>query len=590
MAACEQAHRVRPELNRINVFPVPDGDTGTNLSLTVQAIADTLRTSRQDAVGQVALEAAEASVLGARGNCGMMLSQFLLGFAERIKDQRRITTSQFASGLEAGVERLQGALEAPQEGTMLTVMRDSASAASKSTETDFVQLLDYVVAEARESLARTPDLLPVLKSAGVVDAGARGYVALLDGVVGLIRGDIQGLVADNHEDQGDSPAAAALAEFDVEETYRFCTEALVRGDSLPDAPTVRARLHDFGDSLIVIRTSDVLKVHIHTDEPEDVFAYLGSLGTLATHKAEDMQAQHAAIERSAAAHVNLARRPVTIVTDSAADLPAEVFRAHGIHIVPLMLMDGETMLRDRIDISADEFAARMSDSGPLPTTSQPSPGAFLEVFERAAEEGEEILVVALSSELSGTLQSAEAGVARFDSVPVTIVDSRGASTLQGLLALKAAELAELAMSASDIAQELIRIRDQSGVVFTVDTFDRLIASGRVSWGRAWLGRFLDVKPILGVTKEGGVVPVGRGRGRDRVLQATLDIVEAAIPPGAKKVRFGLAHVRAEDRLDPVEEEIRKRFGDVEILRTTATPVVATHVGIGAWCVGWMVED
>jgi uncharacterized protein len=122
------------------------------------------------------------------------------------------------------------------------------------------------------------------------------------------------------------------------EVYRFCTEALVRGPALPESDPSGRALRERGDSLIVIRGAGVLKVHIHTDEPEAVFAYLRTLGTLVTHKAEDMAAQHAAVERAAAGHVQLARRPVSIVTDSACDLPDEIVRAHGIHVVPLLVV------------------------------------------------------------------------------------------------------------------------------------------------------------------------------------------------------------------------------------------------------------
>jgi len=538
VAACMQAQRVRQELNRINVFPVPDGDTGTNLALTTQSIVEALGRSVGGAAGSVALEAAEASVLGARGNCGMMLSHFLLGFAEKIEGHERISPQQFALAMEAGVDHLEGALDDPKEGTMLTVMRDAAAAAVALPEVDFALLLDRLLSVARESLARTPDLLPVLKAAGVVDAGAKGFVALLEGVVRFIHGTpIEGpetvpeFLGDSSEIGG--PAAVALAEFDVDQTFRFCTEALVRGDALPESTEIRTHLHDLGDSLIVIRTADILKVHIHTDEPEQVFDYLRTLGALATHKAEDMQAQHAAVGRSAAAHVNLARRPVTVVTDSAADLPAEVLRAHGIHVIPLILMDGDVALRDRVDISPEEFAERLDDDGPLPTTSQPSPGAFLEAYRTAALEGEELVVVSLGSALSGTMRSAEAAAGRFNDVPVTVVDSRAISSLQGLLVLKAAELAELAMPAAEIAAELTRIRDQSGVLFTVDTFDRLVASGRVGKGRALMGRLLDVKPILGVNLEGRVVSLGKARGRERVVETALDMVSEESPVRAR---------------------------------------------------------
>lgn len=239
VAACDYAQRQRGELNRINVFPVPDGDTGTNLALTVRAIADHLRPNRDVAVADVAQEAAQAAVLGARGNCGMMLSHFLLGFARGLQDRARIGTREFGTALRLGVENLCQALERPIEGTILTVMRDTADAAVQAAHTDFASLIQHLVEEAQASLARTPELLPVLKSAGVVDAGAKGFVSLLEGVLLFLHGDP--LVAASgrlkpseaaRTEAIDEDEDAAVARVDypgASERYRFCTEALVRG-------------------------------------------------------------------------------------------------------------------------------------------------------------------------------------------------------------------------------------------------------------------------------------------------------------------------------------------------------------------------
>ena len=188
-AGCHWAQLQRGELNRINVFPVPDGDTGTNLYLTVQAIADHLEHSTERSVGVVAQEVARAAVLGARGNCGMMLSHFLLGFARSIEGKTRIGASDFGGALEAGVQNLSEALEAPVEGTILTVMRDTARAVSGAHIEDIAPLTEHMLDRARDSLERTPELLPVLSAAGVVDAGAKGFVSLLEGVVMFLRGD-----------------------------------------------------------------------------------------------------------------------------------------------------------------------------------------------------------------------------------------------------------------------------------------------------------------------------------------------------------------------------------------------------------------
>lgn len=572
------------------MFPVPDGDTGTNLALTVRAIADKLRVNTDRSVSDVAREAAEAAVLGARGNCGMMLSHFLLGFSAQVGDRARLTTVEFGEALMGAVEHLYGALEKPVEGTILTVMRDTADAAGDSGLPDFAPLVDHMVDSARTSLARTPDLLPVLSKAGVVDAGAKGFVSMLEGVLLFMNGDP--IVSPEPAETGTS--AVAEAEYPLEdERYRFCTEALVRGAALPDQAVVREKLREMGDSLIVIRADEVLKVHIHTDEPDDVFSYLRSLGTLATHKAEDMRAQHATVEAAArrGGHITLARRPVTIVTDSASDLPEDIARAHGIHVTPLSLTDGDETLRDRIDISADEFHERMRDApDTLPTTSQPTPADFMETYARAAEDGEEVLAILLSSTLSGTYASGEAAAKRFHGAPIHVFDTLGISLMQALFVMKACEMAEMGIAPAEIVRELTRIRKHSGIHFTVDTFDRLLASGRVGRGRAALGSMLNVKPVLGLDEAGVVQPYGKAIGRQRVIPALVDTVCKRIPAGSTKVRFGIIHVARPEVVGQVRRLLIQRFGEVEILEAPATPVISTHLGVGAWGLSWVVED
>jgi uncharacterized protein len=433
----------------------------------------------------------------------------------------------------------------------------------------------------------------------VVDACAKAYVHLLDGIASYVTGNPLTEVPEPSAWDAESPAAAAQAEYAHEEQFRFCTEALVRGASLPSSDRVRQVLRERGDSLVVIRSGEILKVHIHTDEPDGVFAYLRGVGHLVTHRAEDMEAQHATVGRAAQGHVRLARRPVSILTDSAHDLPREVVLAHGIHVVPLSLIYGERTLRDGVDITAESFTERLL-RGEHPSTSQPPPAAFLEGFRSAAEDGEQVLALILSGALSGTLASAEAAARLWSSspddrahgsAPVRLVDSRGASLLQGLLTLKAAELAELGRPVEEIAAEVQRIRDQSGVFFTVDTFDRLLASGRVGRGRAWLGTLLDIKPILELNREGRVVPLDRVRGRRNLLPRLMDLLRERVPPGTRQVRFGVVHVAADEVVDEVTAALQLQYGeDVEIITNRATAVIATHTGPGAWGLAYMVED
>jgi DegV family protein with EDD domain len=591
ITAAEHVQRHRADLNRINVYPVPDGDTGTNFALTVSSIAERLRGNRDASVGAVARQAAEAGILGARGNCGMILSHFLLGFSESVGTRARLSPREFVQVLRSAAEHVYRALEKPVEGTMLTVMRAIAEVGERQEAADFTVLFERLLAGAREALASTPRLLPALARAGVVDAGAKGFVHLLEGIAAFLCGDP--LVAlDEVPDYPVAEMAAGAVEYPSDsEQFRFCTEGLVRGPRIPPEEAVRAVLREQGDSLVVIRAEGILKVHVHTDDPDAVFAYLRGCGELVTHKAEDMRAQHAAVERARAGHLTLARRPLSIVADTACDLPDEVVRAHGMHLVPLSLVYPEGPLRDRVDVTASDFLERLR-RGEHPSTSQPTPGAFMEAFRAAGEEGEAVVAVLLAGALSGTLASAQAAVRQRGEgdTPVHLVDSRGTTLLQGLMTLKAAELGEAGWEPARIAAELSRIRDASGLMLTVDTFERLLASGRVGRGRAWLGGILDIKPILGLDATGKVVPIDRVRGRKNVLPRMMELLEKRVPRSVKRVRFGIPQVACPEIVDEVTAAIRARWGEREVISAPASPIIATHVGEGAWGIAWLVED
>ena len=205
----------------------------------------------------------------------MILSHFLLGFSDGIGGRARVHTREFTNALVHAVEHVYRSLEKPVEGTILTVMRATAEEARVGRTVDFADLLEALLAKAKEALDRTPDLLPALRAAGVVDAGAKGFVHLLEGAHAYLDGEpFETGAAFSAADS----VPVALVEYPSEsENFRFCTEALVRGPALPDADTVRGILRSQGDSLIVIRGQDVLKVHIHSDDPDGVFAYLKSI-------------------------------------------------------------------------------------------------------------------------------------------------------------------------------------------------------------------------------------------------------------------------------------------------------------------------
>lgn len=583
LAAAEWVGAGRDELNRINVFPVPDGDTGTNFTLTMKSIAEALHRLRPEAtLAEVAHTAAQASVMGARGNSGILLSHFVVGFREAVGERLSLSAHELAAAIRRGFQRLEEALSNPREGTILTVARAAAEGAELAAqeEPDLYHVVQRTLRHSEEALQRTPELLAVLKHAGVVDAGGKGFVRVLEGIMRLIHGhplrevEMPRLV-------GSAPAATA--EVEEPEDFQFCTEVLVKGEALPSSAAVRAALAGMGGSVQVVRTEDLLRVHIHLDDPQRLFGLAAGWGEVLNTKADDMREQHRmlAVQTTQAA---------VVVADSACDLPDAVLDRYGIGLVPLQLILGDAVLEDRVGITPPEFYARLLEGTVQASTSQPTPAAFAAAFEHARATADEVVAVVLSSGLSGTWANAMEARRAFAKGGVHVVDSRSASFGTGLLALRGAELAEEGCSGSAIVEELERIRDRSGMLLTVDTLDNLMRSGRVSRIKGMLARWMDLKPILTLDREGKVEAADRVRGRDALLPRVIQIMERRIPPDAGRLRVGIAHVDCPETAELVRAAVVERFEPLEVLVWPATPVLATHAGLGAWAVFWSVED
>jgi DegV family protein with EDD domain len=583
LAAAQWVGAGREELNRINVFPVPDGDTGTNFWFTMRSISEALHRLGDAPLPEVSRTAAQAAVMGSRGNSGMMLSHFLVGFDEGVGARFRIRARELAAAIRRGFQRLEAALEHPVEGTILTVCREAAAGAEAAATTteDVTHVIRGTLRHAEAALERTPELLEDLKRAGVVDAGGKGFVRMIEGIVRLIDGR---LTEEAEEDRRvfEGPAPAASFEVRQEEDFRFCTEVLVRGEDLPSSALARERLHELaGGSLLVLRTGDLLRVHVHLNEPDALFALAARWGEVVSRKAEDMREQHRLL--------GTATRPVGLVCDSSCDLPDELLDRHGIGLVPLQLIAGDQVFQDRVALDQVEFYRKLR-GGLEVTTSQPTVATFTAGYEHARAGADEVVVVLLSSALSGTFANAVAAQRAFAPGGIHLVDSRSASLGVGFLALHGAELAEAGWTAAEIAAELARIRSQSGLLFTVDTLDRLIRSGRVSRLKGWLGGLLDLKPILAVDAEGRVTPAGRVRGRAALLPKVLELLDQALPARRERLRMGVVHADCESVAREVQEALRRRYHPFETMVAPITSVLAAHTGPDAWGVIWQVED
>ena len=288
------------KINSLNVFPVPDGDTGTNMNLSMSSGAKETAANVVENIGELGKSFSKGLLMGARGNSGVILSQLFRGMSQYIADKKEIDAKEFAEAIQNGVSIAYKAIIKPVEGTILTVAREAAEAGLKAAEnTDsVVEVMEAIYAESQASLKRTPDLLPILKEVGVVDSGGQGLVCVYQGFVAALKGEkIEGLesVETNVVDMQfeDDHDMDFMSPEDI--VYGFCTEFTVRLDKEKkefDEDKFRADMSKFGDSLLVISDSEYVKIHVHTETPGEVFNYGQQYGELIKIKSDNMREQH----------------------------------------------------------------------------------------------------------------------------------------------------------------------------------------------------------------------------------------------------------------------------------------------------------
>lgn len=293
------------KINALNVFPVPDGDTGTNMNLSMSSGAKETAANVVENIGELGKSFSKGLLMGARGNSGVILSQLFRGMSQHIADKKEVNAKEFAEAIQNGVSIAYKAIIKPVEGTILTVAREAAEAGMKAAEntTSVVEVMEAIYAEAQASLKRTPELLPILKEVGVVDSGGQGLVCVYQGFVAALKGEkIEGLEAvetnvvdmqfeDDHDMDFMNPE-------DI--VYGFCTEFTVRLDKEKkefNEDKFREDMSKFGDSLLVISDSEFVKIHVHTETPGDVFNYGQQYGELIKIKSDNMREQHREVLR-----------------------------------------------------------------------------------------------------------------------------------------------------------------------------------------------------------------------------------------------------------------------------------------------------
>jgi uncharacterized protein len=566
-------------LNKINVFPVPDGDTGTNVASTLQKVAAGIARLKERHVRRMSAALADEALGGARGNSGAILAQFFSGFSEGLPDRPRITTSDFGEAVLKATDSAYSAIARPVEGTILTVIRDWARDVANRAKNirDFAVLLPDSLKVAKRSLEDTPNQMAALRKAGVVDAGGQAFVYLLEGVVRYLtdtarRGALPEL----------PPEEVRAAKFDrTPESilFRFCTEVLLEGQSI-DRNALRREVALMGDSVVIAGGSARVRLHVHTNEPEKLFEMAGRYAEVAQTKVEDMHAQH-----ESRFDKNRADR-VAIVTDSTCDLPDGMLDDLHVAVVPVRVYFGSENYLDKVTLTPAEFYARFAVTDEPPKTSQPPPADFTQVYRYVAAHAAKVISIHLSKAVSGTYQAAIVGSRPIENTQFEHINSRNASVGLGLVVRAAAE----AVAAGKPFEEVVRIArgatDRVTVYIAVPTLEHLVRGGRVPPMKGFIAKLFGLLPVLTLTKKGAAEAVARARGFEPALKKMMDLLFAAAETGngssaARERRFGVAHCDASELAERLAREIRERYPESDVMIVECGPALGAHGGPGA---------
>ncbi|MCA1779461.1 MAG: DegV family EDD domain-containing protein [Xanthomonadaceae bacterium] len=574
----------RDLLNRINVFPVADGDTGTNLVFTLSSVGQRLRSSDVNRLPSLLDDVADAALDGARGNSGAIIAQYFHGISESCRDATTLDARQLAVAARAGAIAAWSAMSKPVDGTMPTVLEEFGNALAEGVESgieDIRLLFQRARSAAHRSLAGTPDQLAVLRDAGVVDAGGQGFVDFIDGIWRYVR---SGKIPEVRLSPVDVSSPSPNYSMDALDGHRYCTECLIAGEELP-IQRLRRRLEGLdASSLVVAGGGRRARVHIHTNRPGEVFRICAEIGEIQQQKADDMQRQHGLINQ---------RGQIAVVTDSAADLPATEVDRLAIHVVPLRLFFGDTEYLDKLSMQPAAFYARLAGSDQHPQTSQPPPRDFRRQFELLTSHGHSVLAIPISGKLSGTCQAAEQTAARMNNPAIVVHDSLNAACGQALLVLYAAETAARGWPMQAIVDGLRAIGPVTRTYALARDLSWGVRGGRVKPWMDWLARRLRLNPVLANTVDGRLVARGVIPGRTRAVARFARYLARRMPRG-RVCRILISHTDSLDDARSLRDQLLSLHPEVDSCWIEeASPAVGVHAGPGSLIVGlqpWTTPD
>ncbi len=584
MAGAKSVLRHKDHLNEINVFPVADGDTGSNLASLMHAILDesTLNENDKYALKSIADRALE----GARGNSGIIFAQYLNGLLIELDKASgdEIDVAELIEAIEKAVPYAYEAVSEPVEGTMITLMREWGETLKslKLKAKDFVMLLSEAFESLRSSLANTTEKLDVLKQNKVVDAGAKGFYHFVEGFMQYLKDGVMDEMYEDSFDAKDPNETPPVEEHDgfKDGDYRYCTEALITGENL-SAKDIKTLLHDLGDSMVVAGNEQKARIHIHTNKPSEVFFRLKDKGQLVQQKVDDMKRQY---------EIKNARKYDTvIVTDSIADLPQSFIDEYQIYQVPLLLTIDGADYYDKLTVTSDKFYKFMDEFTDYPKSAQPNLKQMQNLFSYLSTYYKKIIVLSVSSKMSGThnvFMQAKKSVKK--DVQLEVIDTMQNSGAQGLLVMRAAEMVKAKKSFDEIVNTMKDLRQKARILVSVKTLKYMVRGGRVSKVTGVIGKITNLKPVISIDEQGEGIIFSKGLS---VKMSTKKIFDHLKKIHEEKgiERYTIVHAKAENRVSEYTEKAKAITGLDPAYTMDISSIVALNAGIGTVAIAYITK-
>ncbi|WP_298623823.1 DegV family protein [uncultured Legionella sp.] len=575
LMACDSIISNRENLNAINLFPVADGDTGDNMSATALAVIN--NSSVKTTMDETLHSLANSALVGARGNSGMIFSQFFNGLTETKLTSEQIDTATFSRLISNASQSVRSAILHPVEGTIITVIDAWSKSISTTAHklTGFKELIDHSLPEVEQALQSTATTLPVLKEAQVVDAGALGFYHFIRGFAEYLTNPR--MIDKNHHHEESCHPHHDIPEAGEPPQQRYCTEITLTGESL-DRAAVAIQIEQYGDSVVSSGNSSLCRFHVHCTKPSVVFESLFTSGTITQAKAQDMLRQFQMIHQR--------KYPIALVTDSSADLPQDLLDAHQVHIIQLNIhLDGHNLL-DRICLNQDTFYDHLSELKTYPKTSFPSPALLEEQLKHLSEHYDDVLVLPISQGLSGTHDAIVKAAEQASNIHV--INSNQTSGGLGLLVSFAARLIASGMPIEEIKQELTLKIPKVGFYVYVENFESLIRSGRVSKFSGKIAQLAHIKPIIHIDNTGKASMFDKAFSETKALAKIVSHVQS-IRQNHTLESYGLVHAGAPEKVMQFAQLTTEAFGQPPAFVESVSTAIGLHAGKGCIALASMMK-